>query len=710
MIFLNKQQGVALLEVLIAFVIVTISVVALYQLQNIYLRNEITASARLTALHIAESKLDDLRTFSSLSSVSSGIPAYDDIGDNTGGVIASGAISSNNANVGNFIYNLSWDVTPQSGSRDITVTVSWLDNNTIENSGIEQVQLFGSVTPAQRIDKDRLNNIGKLGNDKPIVTYVPNEQDVAPTVIPIVLGDSGSIKATTRPLPDIGKNGSNTFVQFDSVTYNSSSNTQALDDYVTLSCDCSYIADGEALTPAIPYITDNNLLYWKTGLPSSSSKKRGASTKSALCAVCCENHFDVKDSSKFDEVYNRLNPVPAKYNILKSGSTYSYSLASGSTGSSYVDSCRLMRIDGYYKPMPDWNLVKLIVMDSNFLDKTNAKYNSNYTNYQSYVSYVVYTYISWLKTNIPYDSNPNNISTDNPILSIETFDGWYASGGHGFAVDGNGDSTLNISMLANKTKQLISRGIFVDILSQDLMNKDLKIIDDSGNISEDFLSKVPFYDINMTKLTRWHPNPNDDTSVVSVTSDPISDLKATDSYYGVYSRGFLTTGSTTDVSTQVTAEAFSGNSSIAAYQPDAKLAEMDVANSEYEKTHVVTGSVSVTVSGTPSYRTLGYVYCFDNNNKLCDDNTYQQIKTRLPSFCDMYNTGNGNNAYWIYQCATSAPQTISVDFYAPTTDYLPSSINKTTTTTINKTYGGCVVFYKNSMTTAPAITCPLTTP
>ena len=61
---LKKQHGIALLEVLIAFVIVTVSVVALYQLQNKYLRNEITTSTRLTALHIAESKLDDLRTFS----------------------------------------------------------------------------------------------------------------------------------------------------------------------------------------------------------------------------------------------------------------------------------------------------------------------------------------------------------------------------------------------------------------------------------------------------------------------------------------------------------------------------------------------------------------------------------------------------------------------------------------------------------------------
>lgn len=703
---LKKYKGIALLEVLIAFVIVTVSVVALYQLQNHYLRNEITTSTRLTALHIAESKLDDLRTFGSLA-VSSGVPAYADIGNDVGGTIADGPISSTEGvNIGNFIYDLSWtaeDDPDNSNSKNVTVTVSW-------NDGTDQVSLFGSVSRITRVSEDRLITSSTSGNERPIITYEPDEQDVAPTVIPIVLGDSGSIKATTRPLPDIGKNGSNTFVQFNSVTYNSSDNTQALDDYVTLSCDCSYIADGQALTPASPYITDNDLLYWKTGLPSSSSKKRGTSTKSTLCTVCCENHFDVAGSPGFDEVYNRLNPEAEKYNIIKSGSDYNYSSTPVNSGN-YVDSCRLMRIDGYYKPMPDWNLVKLIVMDSDFLDESNPKYLANLENYQSYISYVVYTYALWLHGNVR--DNPLSVTNTSPVLSISSFNDWLSSGND--SVNANGDLTLNITMEANETKQLISRGIFIDVLSQDLMSESLGLFTESGSISADYLSKIPFYDVNMTKLTRWHPNKNtgsiDDTSQISVTSAPMSDLNSTDEYYGVYSRGSLTTGSTvTGDPITVTAEAFPGNSSIAAYQPDARKDEMSVGNSAYDQNNITSDPVTVAVTGTPLNRTRGYIYCFDTAKKTCNASVFDAI-TDDNSQCEIIPQKlTGKVDYYIYQCATNNVETVAVTFSAPSSSYSPTSESITTTTSLAITHGGCAVFYNNSMTSAPAITCPSTTP
>lgn len=705
---LNKQYGVALLEVLIAFVIVTVSVVALYQLQNVYLRSEINSSAKLSALHLAESKLDDLRTFSSLSTTTSaasaGLPSYDEINNDIGG---SGILPAGSAAVGNFTYDLHWAVSDAGASKEITVTVSGVNNT-------EQVQLSGSIARTEQVSQKRLTSSSLVENTKPIVSYQPDTQDVAPTVIPIVLGDSGSIKATTRPLPDIGKNGSNTFVQFNSVTYNSSSNTQALDDYVTLSCDCSYIADEKALIPASPYITDNDLLYWKAGLPSSSSKKRGTSTKSALCTVCCENHFDVEGSPSFDEVYNRLNPMAEKYNILKSGSNYDYSSTPVSSGE-YVDSCRLMRIDGYYEPMPDWNLVKLIVMDSYFLDESNPKYLANLENYQSYISYVVYTYALWLHGNVT--DTPLSVTNTNPVLSISSFNDWLSSGND--SVNTNGDLTLNISMEANETKQLISRGIFIDVLSQSLMSESLGLFTESGSISEDYLSKIPFYDVNMTKLTRWHPNKNagstDDTSQISVTSAPMSDLNSTDEFYGVYSRGSLTTGSivtTTPVS--VTAEAFPGNSSIAAYQPDAKKDEMSVGNSIYD-TAIVSDSLAVTVTGTPLYRTRGYIYCFDAANKTCDASVFDAITDNNSQCTIIPQKLTGKVDYYIYQCATNTETQVAVTFSAPPTSstqlstYLPESVSKTTTTSLQVTHGGCVVFYQNTMS-LPAITCPDTTP
>lgn len=146
---LNKQYGVALLEVLVAFVIVMVSVVALYQLHNAYMRSEISSSARLSALHLAESKLDDLRTFSSLSTTTSaasaGLPAYDGINNDAGG---SGILPAGSTAVGNFIYDLHWTVTDAGASKDITVTVSGVNNT-------EQIQLSGSIARTEKVSQKR---------------------------------------------------------------------------------------------------------------------------------------------------------------------------------------------------------------------------------------------------------------------------------------------------------------------------------------------------------------------------------------------------------------------------------------------------------------------------------------------------------------------------------------------------------------------------
>ena len=161
--------------------------VALYQLQNKYLRNEITTSTRLTALHIAESKLDDLRTFSGLT-ISGSLPTYDSIGDNTGGTIAAGTVSSGNTNVGNYVYDLSWNVTDNGGSKDVDVTVSW-------NGGDDEVKLSGSIARVQKISEDRLTSSSTVEKNAPVVNYTAG---VAPDVISVDVDDSGTKQETTH--------------------------------------------------------------------------------------------------------------------------------------------------------------------------------------------------------------------------------------------------------------------------------------------------------------------------------------------------------------------------------------------------------------------------------------------------------------------------------------------------------------------------------
>ncbi len=696
MIHLKKQSGVALLEVLIAFVIVTVSVVALYQLQNKYMRNEITTSARLTALHIAEGKLDDLRTFGSLS-VSAGVPSYDQIADHVGGTIASGTVSATNANVGNFVYNLDWTVTDNSGTKDVTVIVSW-------NNGEEQVTLNGSIARVEKVNENRLANSSTVSKNKPVVEYTAG---VAPDVISITLDDAGTKQETTKPLPEVANSGGSIQSQFSTITYDTDSNTQVQSDFTTVSCSCNFAsAKASTLLPAYPYLTDTDLLYWTVG--SAATKTTGSSSKttqSTLCTVCCENHFDNNasgQSGKFVDYYNQLNRNAGKFTYNGSNS---YSPV---TSGGYIDSCRLLRINGFYKPMPDWNLVKLNVMSAGYLSDTD-----NVAKYQAYIKDVVTAYVSLMKSSTLWGSSTTNlgvfkIGTGNVDTSgIPGFADWLKSKGY---------STTDLTMKIGDTPlQLISRGIFVDFLSNEDANNDKETDSWIGDIKvddSDILKKVPFYDINMTLLSRWESTT---PTAVTVANEVIKTLDSEDiDYYGVYRRGYITPITVTaSGGVPITATAYQGNSSVAAYQYDKKSTE--VAVSEFERDYARSGSINVTVNSSAvsdgRISVIGKVYCYaaKSNGGIAScvqgqTNYLSNITINGTSAECVKEPYTNEKSYLLYNCKVTAPATsskITVSTTATGFTVSPSSGRSLAISTdaTSPVTGGCFNIYSNSINT-----------
>ncbi len=691
----NRQNGIALLEVLIAFVIVTISAVALYQLQNKYLRNEIASSARLTALNLAESKLDDLRTFGSLT-VSGSVPAYDNIDTDQGGTIASGDVS-----VGNFKYERHWTVTDAGdGSLDIKVTVSW-------NNGNDEVSLFGSMARADRISEARLISTGAIKDYSPHVVYTPG---VAPDVISIDLGN-GSKQETTKPLPEVANSGGSIQSQFSTITYDTDSNTQVQSDFTTVSCSCNFAsAKASTLLPAYPYLTDNDLLYWNVG--SAATKTTGSSatkTQSTLCSVCCENHFDDNtsgESGKFVGYYNQLNRNAAKFRYNGSYST--------ATSGDYIDSCRLLRINGFYKPMPDWNLVKLNVMSAGYLSDTD-----NVKKYQAYIKDVVTAYVSLMKNSTLWGSSTTNrgvfkIGTDNVDTSgIPSFADWLKSKEY---------STTDLTMKIGDTPlQLISRGIFVDFLSNEDTTTDTTLgVGDITVSDSDVLKKVPFYDINMTLLSRWESTT---PAAVTVANEVIKTLDSEDiDYYGVYRRGYITPITVTaSGGVPITATAYQGNSSVAAYQYSKNNTE--IAVSDFESNYARSGSINITVSssavsdGTVSI--IGKIYCYDAKNnggtascKQGQTNYLSNISIQgTAASCQLESVAN-ETSYLLYNCKVTPPATnsrVSVSTSATGFMVSPSSardLSLELNGTTSPVTGKCFNVYSNKITVALPTTCP----
>lgn len=280
--------------------------------------------------------------------------------------------------------------------------------------------------------------------------------------------------------------------------------------------------------------------------------------------------------------------------------------------------------------------------------------------------------------------------------------------------------------VTDSSVQLISRGIFIDILSPSWLTKY-----QSSSID---ISKVPFYDINMTLLTRWHPNnttsTTDDVSTIKVNNDPMADLSAAadSAYYGVYRRGILTPIKAG--SYNVTAEAYPGNSAIAAYQPNAKKDEISVQGSSLTTPPItpIVGTLPITVTGTTTkVKVRGYVYCYDVTNKnnktatTCDATNKKpfDLITVSPTTgsvsCSLEDISTASAQslykYRVFQCLVDPSSTFTATFSTTATGFTPTTQSKTLTSSSTDpiTYGGCVTFYNPDVTSVPSV-CPTTTP
>ncbi|WP_299690889.1 hypothetical protein [Hydrocarboniphaga sp.] len=138
----------ALLDVLIALLVLALGVAAMCQLQGLVLVEGGHARARAAAAQLARAKLDDLRQFSQLPAAGIGVFGLDEIGSDAGGrenadgslVLPAGELS-----LSDVTYRRHWEVSAYSwceggvltagicsgarraGFQQIRVTLSWTD-------------------------------------------------------------------------------------------------------------------------------------------------------------------------------------------------------------------------------------------------------------------------------------------------------------------------------------------------------------------------------------------------------------------------------------------------------------------------------------------------------------------------------------------------------------------------------------------------------
>lgn len=669
--------GFSLIEVIIAFLVIAMGSASLVQLHRGYLRQESNSTQREEAMHLAESKLDDLRHFEVLRSATGKI-AYQDIGNNTGGT---STILAGTRTLTTGSFSLSWSCRFGSTSpcpalairKDITVTVSW----TQSDNSTRSLSLSSSISPQFSLGPNELSNNLAADDTRPAVSYTPGS---APDVVAVTIKTAGTKVETSKPLPTVYQKGASTVVQFETVTYDTLTQKQTLEDQLTLSCNCSK-QSGQASY----YLPASFGGFWATGAKSSKSyglTSGNQNSQSPYCSICCNNHFDGSGST-FDQFFNQQRKHHDHYRL--TGTTLT------SSSSDYLEACRLLRIDGFYQPMPDWNLVALNIMSADYLSNSD-----NQANYERYVQYVV---------------KRNFLQQKGSSAAIDSLNTWLATNASG------GSTTINSAVAAGSTTQLIARGIYVD-----RMDAEGSYMTNLSASDADLLSKLPFNEINLTLLANWSIPDSADQPYATVTNEALQTIVDPGSnYYGTYSRGRLgaiqntpTSGAAATVEVQATVK--SSNSGITSTQ----------AISPADASAITTSTMGITVSGGTSTTPVtfhGDIKCLTDpkNNQttpqVCKSNEWNNLTVSSSSSgtsCTLTKP-TGSNIEGYFECSVVRGSNVVINFAASGYILTPNSINLPSTLTnqpastswssLNATGGCSLMMVKSTVPSASTYSC-----
>jgi len=631
--------GFSLIEVIIAFLVIAMGSASLVQLHRGYLRQESNSTQREEAMHLAESKLDDLRHFEVLRSATGKI-AYQDIGNNTGGT---STILAGTRTLTTGSFSLSWSCRFGATSpcpalairKDITVTVSW----TQSDNSARSLSLSSSISPQFSLGTNELSDNLSADENQPSINYNPGS---APDVVAVTIQTSGTKMETSKPLPTVYQSGASTMVQFETVTYDKLTQKLTQEDQLTLSCNCS-----KQSSAASYYLPASFGGFWATGAKSNKSyglASGNQNSQSPYCAICCNNHFDGTGST-FDQFFNQSRQHHDHYRL--TGTTLT------SSSSDYLEACRLLRIDGFYQPMPDWNLVALNIMSADYLTSS-----VNQANYERYVQYVV---------------KQNYLQQTGSSVTIPSLNTWLATNASG----ANASNTINTTVNAGSTSQLIARGIYVDKMDNSANSYLTKLQASDA----DLLSKLPFNEINLTLLANWSIPDSVDQPYATVTNEALQTIvDQSSNYYGTYSRGRLgaiqntpTSGAAATVEVQATVKSSnSGITSTQAISPSDAVA--------------TTSIMGITVSGGTSTAPVtfhGDIKCLTDpkNSKettpqICKSNEWNNLTVYSSSSgtsCTLTKP-TGSNIEGYFEC--SVPRGSTATIYFGATGYLlkPASI------------------------------------
>jgi prepilin-type N-terminal cleavage/methylation domain-containing protein len=539
-----SQRGFNFMELLIAIVVFAVGMLALAQFQGSLTRSAADANARTMAYNIAEEIIEHRRGFGSLASdPGSGIPAFEEIVD-SGWSTQRGAVQFTvTEEVTDYFFDRDTDAfstTDNTGKvyadmKALTVTVIWSaasgqsfaidDTQSVATSALGS----GSIQVSTLIKSTTTGAGANLltQNADPIVAplspYVPGSN---PDVISLRIGDN-KFKESLTPQPEVVSEDELVETKFDVITYTQSTDNSIFlrrEEFRIVSCQCvlqapPVHADSGGLRPTL-WAGDE---YDEGERVAKASGTSANSQQSQFCSVCCRDHHDggagARDQAD-DPGRSLYDPWRAAEDYWADGTFagdhkhYSRDrrgnlVLADQAGDVYYENCRLVRKDGFFRVAQDIRREGMNIFPMDFLDQ-----GSEVSTYSDYVVGAVQAFEQSLSDGYQSASPAPQLSPPASGTFPQT-------------------TTLPINPYGTllSQQQLRSRGIYVDFLSKDLrqvidclqaglsvescsslersvsgsMHRNTIELDTVG--SGNVLEVLPFYDVQLTWLTRWTEDP-----------------------------------------------------------------------------------------------------------------------------------------------------------------------------------------------------------
>jgi Tfp pilus assembly protein PilV len=518
----GRESGLGLLDVVLAIAVFAFGMLALVQFQGNLARSSADANMRTVAAGIAEELAETVRSYQQVEAIpDNGQWEYMELdGDALNLDITRGGITYTRTVT---ISHFWWDAANNTFVETETATppeeldflvypdfkllrfdVSWdtsqefyVDDDTTADVSTGSVTVYEVITSSP----PALGAVVAAGQDEEpgiLVNYLPGDN---PETVALALpGANGETPTKFKESSAVYEDNDGTW--FDVVTYNGTGANAAFlrrEQFVVVGCDCTLEqadADGEGgfrptLWNGFDY-TEGEFVQKDFGVVSSPNQ-------SDFCGTCCRDHHDggsgVEDTTEVERIV--YDPWSAPESP-PTGDHEHYNYSGGDLepamdyGQNYVEACRLIRKDGFFRVTHDLNRQALFGFPQDYLDN-----DSEVTAYSGYVIEAATDYVAsdLAEFKQPGDEGlfssflvPASSPNRDPVATAPT--------------------TLP-TPLGNESQQLRSRGVYVDYVTNSLRSE-MRNCPGESCIVPEYASPqemLPFFELQLTELSTWTEAP-----------------------------------------------------------------------------------------------------------------------------------------------------------------------------------------------------------